>query len=327
MWIGQQQLSIIYKKASENYSADKIVTTIINKLTKGKVQTVPIEYNFYSFINQHDRHHILNIDELGEITVDSNHVMKIPKKLLEKGFFSFQNGILKHNLNAKIDEDSDHYYLHIKSGEEFIKSNSTTGECSPDNLRNILISGKPFVLKLEDNSYFIIHTSGYSDGIFMGKKIKNENFHSPLVVSEINGNESEETLGVNNVLKYCKRNGVSVILELFVNDIKQNIVNKHITHYIHKQENGLGGCCYITTSPNGTSKIKKPHIYIHLLCASPENENKTKGHMLLNAVLNFAVSLNIKHIYISSIVNPIDTFLWWKKQGFEVIYESLNTNK
>ena len=107
MWIGQQQLSIIYRRASENYSANKIVTTVINKLTKGKVQTVPIEYNFYSFINQHDRHHILNIDELGEITVDSNHVLKIPKKLLEKGFFSFQHGIWKHNLNAKIYEDND----------------------------------------------------------------------------------------------------------------------------------------------------------------------------------------------------------------------------
>lgn len=327
MWVGQQQLSIIYKRESENYSADKIVTTIINKLINGKAQTVPVEYNFYSFVNKHDRHHILNIDELNEITVDCNHVLKIPKKFLEKGFFSLQNGIWKHNLNAKIDEDSDNYYLQIKSGEEFVKSNSTSSECSADKLRKVLISGRPFVVKLEDNSYFIIHTSGYSDGIFMVKKIKDGKFHSPFVVSEINGNESEETLGISNVLEYCKRDGVSVIVDLFINDIKKNINNKHITHYIHKQENGLGGCCYITTSPNGTYKIKEPHIYIHLLCASPNSGNKIKGHTLLNAVLNFAVSLNIKHIYISSIINPIDTFLWWKKQGFCVVYESLNINK
>tara|TARA_B100001989_G_C24550547_1_gene474235 strand:+ start:342 stop:1307 length:966 start_codon:yes stop_codon:yes gene_type:complete len=321
MWVGNQQLEKIYKSLKQDYSFNKIVTTVINKLNGKNIIPVYIKYNFYSFLNRHDRHHILNIDELNEITVNSDFVLKVPKNFLEKGFFSFQKIASKYCLNATLHKDENYYYLYIKNADELLKNNNY--ECSHDNLRKLLISGTPFTIKLQDDSYFMIHTSGYSDGIFMEKKVYNTepSQPSPFIVSEIKGNESDEDFGLNNVLEYCKRYGTPVILDLFIEDIKKNIKIKQVTHYIHHEENGLGGCAYITVSPNGSLKIKKPHIYIHLLCASPDKENKVKGHMLLNSITNFAKKINIKYIYISSIINPIDTFLWWKKQGFSVIYE------
>jgi len=316
MWVGNQQLEKLNNSIHQKYSFDKVVKTVINRISNNKVIPVDVEYNFYSFLNKHDRHHILSIEELNEVTVDSNFVLRVPKKLLEKGFFSFQNKAFDHILVATLHEDDICYYLEIKNPFELFKTN----ECSHENLRKTLTSGTPFVIKIKDNLYFMIHTSGYSDGIFMEKKV-DDVVPGPFDVLEIKGNESKDDLGLNNVLEYCKRNGVSVILKVFIEDVKRNIKNKKITHYIHHSENGLGGCSYITVNPNGSCKIKNPHIYIHLLCASSDKKNKIKGHMLLNSIMTFAKRINIRHVYISSIVNPIDTFLWWKKQNFRVIYD------
>tara|TARA_B100000214_G_scaffold373630_1_gene354367 strand:- start:1269 stop:2309 length:1041 start_codon:yes stop_codon:yes gene_type:complete len=346
MWNAAIQLEYLYRSSKKQklieYSPDKIIRTKIVRDTrkgKDKIQPVYIEYNYHSFLNKEDRHHILNTQEMNEIKVGENFNLELPKRFILKGFFSIQdkdylkNVTRSHDLKGILTHGLDHYNISLQNVDKFLKkTDGSLFNLNPNDppsikIQTILRSGRPFIILLDDQRYLVIHTTGYLDGIFMYKSVGSDNItqtYNIKSVTDENKNDVSE-LGIIHLQEYCKRGEKSVIMKEFQIELQKQISEKKITHYIHEKSQETAGCVYFTLSKKGDEKINKPYIYIHLLCVAEhkteKKQNDVKGYKLLNSVLKFAQTQRIDKVYISSILNPIETFVWWIDQGFKIVVD------
>ena len=286
--------------------------------------TVPFEegnvvYNFYSFVNQKIRHHILTFLDISRIKVSGQKVLTFPWIYHTRGFFSIDKigtEMGQHYTASSVTVDDTYLYIVIESDKNF---NDIEKEIRIGNIAIIRIG------TTED--CVVLHESGHIDGILMHRKITAE---SPTPSNELKLLKSDAAIipDMEKIKMYCTRNGSSVVTDAFQKSLITGIQSGTVTHYL--QDDEKGGCVYISLcDPNNPTKqifrTNHKYIYIHLLCVA-EGQRDITGRQLLDAVLNFAIVNNVTDIYLSSILSLFNTFKWWNHKdrgGFSVVLEPL----